>query len=74
MFTSTPEKYAKNVRDSAKVKARPAYLTTPDGQQEHGVIIMSGSFIKAVMPLKDAIRLSNQIADAADEHYAEKEA
>ena len=70
MFTSPAEHYARNIRDAQDFNASPAWIGAPDGPREPGVVLRSGKGIRAVMPIPDALRLANQIADAIAAHKA----
>lgn len=68
VFISKPAQHKRNIKEAARYRAAPAQLTVSEDEQIPGVIIRSGPFIKAVMPISDALRLANQIADAVDAH------
>jgi hypothetical protein len=68
VFVTAREQYARNIRESSNYMARPARLTTPTDEREPAVILYCGGHIKAVMPVADALRLANQIADAVEAH------
>jgi hypothetical protein len=68
MFTSSPEHYNRNISESANYQAAAAVLTTPTGDRQPAVVLRNGAYIKAVMPIGDALRLANNIADALDAH------
>lgn len=68
MFTTGPQHYTRNLQDAANFNATPAIIGKPGGSQEPGVVLKNGRAIKAVMPLSEALRLANEIADAAAAH------
>ncbi|MEV4987669.1 hypothetical protein [Pseudarthrobacter sp. LMD1-1-1.1] len=68
MFASLPERYETNVRRAASFRAKPAVLLTPDGGKEPAVMIRQASIIQGVLPVPEALRLANQIADALAAH------
>lgn len=68
MFTTAPQHYTRNLEDAANFNASPASIGKPGGSHEPGVVIKNGRFIKAVMPISEALRLANEIADATDAH------
>lgn len=54
MFTSKSEHHDLNVKQAPTVHAKPAILTAPD--------------VHSVLPITEALRLANEIADAVDAH------
>lgn len=68
MFTTGPEHYTRNLKDAAAFNATPARIGRQGGIEEPGVVIKHGRAIRAVMPLPEALRLANQIADAIAAH------
>lgn len=71
MFTTGPQHYTRNVGDAAKFTATPASIGKPGGTHEPGVVLKLGRAIKAVMPVPEALRLANEIADALAAHHTE---
>lgn len=72
MFISKPEQHRFNIAQAHSLKARPAVLTAAiGGDQEPAVIIRSKDGIHGVIPVAQALRLANEIADAADAHRSE---
>lgn len=70
MFTSPAQHHDRNLRDAADFTAAPARIGTERGAPVPGVVLRSGKGIRAVMPIPDALRLANQIADAIAAHKA----
>lgn len=68
MFISHPEHFTRNMRQAGTYDARPALLTAPDGSQEPAVVIYKARQIQGVIPIPEALRLANDIADAVDAH------
>ena len=68
MFTSKAEHYRKNVRQGGDTNARPATLTTYSGVERPAVVLFCRGTVYGVLPLDDALRLANQIADAIAAH------
>lgn len=66
-FIVPEERYHKNINDARDVEAGPALFTTKKGYKP-GVIVYNGRDIRGVLPLEDAIRLANQIADSISYH------
>lgn len=70
MFVSTKDNFERNIEEAASYKAAPALLTTATGERVPAVMLKSTRYIKAVMPVSEALRLANQIADAVEAHDA----
>ncbi|MDV8147251.1 hypothetical protein [Arthrobacter sp. B10-11] len=70
MFASAAVHYDRNLKDAPTIHAKPATLNPPDGAPEPAVVIFKTRQIQNVLPLADALRLANQIADAVDAHRA----
>lgn len=66
-FISKPERHGMNHRNARHTRARTAYIDGPGGQ-EPAVGIFRGNFLLTLLPVADALRLSNQIVDAAENH------
>ncbi|WP_341392605.1 hypothetical protein [Arthrobacter sp. G119Y2] len=66
-FISKPEQYGLNRRNARHTKAGVAYIAGPD-RNEPAVCIFRGNFVLSLLPVADALRLSNQIVDAAEKH------
>lgn len=66
-FYSKAENYQGNVIDGQNASAGPATLASPTGP-EPGVIIRRGAQISFVIPINDALRLANDIADSVEAH------
>ncbi|MDQ0117454.1 hypothetical protein J2T22_000624 [Pseudarthrobacter defluvii] len=64
MFTSPSQFHTRNNKDAALFNAYPAKLMQPAGGKEPGVVLMKGKAIRAVMPVSEALRLANEIADS----------
>lgn len=60
--------YKRNVTAAANYTAQPARLTENGNLDHPAVIIRNGNSIAAVMPIPDALRLANLIADAVEAH------
>jgi hypothetical protein len=69
-FRSSPSLHARNIADAALFNARPAMLGKPESAPEPGVIIRHGKYIRVVMPVTEALRFANEIADAINSHGA----
>lgn len=68
MFRSRSQHYEFNLKQAANYTARPALLDKPDGGQEPGVVLHSMGNIQGVLPVAQALRLANDIADALAGH------
>ena len=68
MFTAKSAHYKRNIRQGQTYKARPAILTTPDGEAEPAVVIHYSGAVNGVLPIPAALKLANQIADAVEAH------
>lgn len=68
MFTTGPQHYTRNLQDAANFTATPAAIGKPGGTTEPGVVLKHGRGIRAVMPVPEALRLANEIADAIAAH------
>lgn len=67
MFKSRAEMHEVNLRQARNMRTEPATLTGPDGPKP-GVVIFEGYRVKAVLPIDQALRLANEIADAVEAH------
>lgn len=67
MFIAKSEKYAANTKQAANLTAVPAIQNTPDGRQP-AILLRSPGMIHGVLPVADALRVANQIADALAAH------
>lgn len=72
MFSSATQHYERNVKQAPSIHAKPATLNSPDGAQQPGVVIFKTRQIQNVLPLAEALRLANQIADAIAAHNKTK--
>lgn len=70
MFISQPNQHRFNMKQATTYQAQPALLTAYDGSQEPAVVLYSTSQVKGVLPITEALRLANEIADAVDAHRA----
>ena len=68
MFISQPNRHSFNVSQAPTVNAKPALLTAPDGSKEPAVVLFSSYQVQGVMPVTEALRVANEIADAVDAH------
>ncbi|MDI3211697.1 hypothetical protein [Arthrobacter sp. AL12] len=68
MFTSQPDHHRRNIVQAFSYRARPAILSTPTGEQEPAVILRSGERIHGILPIAQALKLADQIADAVEAH------
>lgn len=68
MFVTSADRYQFNVTEAQQYFARPAKLTRLPGIREDAVMIKNGERIKAVLPIAEALRLANEIADAIAAH------
>ena len=66
MFQGKPENYQLNIKTAEGFRARPAVLTSPTGEQEPAVVLHSPGRVHGVLPIADALRISNEIADAVE--------
>lgn len=66
-FTGKPEMHKRNHGNARKTYARAAHIDGPEGR-EPAVGIFRGNFLLTLLPVADALRLSNQIVDAAERH------
>lgn len=66
-FRTPDNRYHQNVADAEGTYARPALMGTPDGPVP-AVALFNAHNVKGVLPVKDALRIANQIADAIDFH------
>ncbi len=67
MFKSRPEHYIRNTDDAQQVNARPATMEGRQGD-EPAVGIFYDRQIRYVLPITDALRVANEIADAIGIH------
>lgn len=67
MFTTSAEFYNRNLKDAAAFNASAAKIGGPGGTSEPGVVLKHGRAIRAVMPVPEALRLANEIANAIKE-------
>lgn len=70
MFISDAARYEFNIAEAAQYRATPAKLSAPTGEKLPAVMLKSGPHIKTLMPISEALRLANQIADAVEAHNA----
>jgi hypothetical protein len=68
MFQSRPEHYDTNMRQAPSVHATLATLTPPNGAQVPAVAIFKSKQVACVLPIADALRLANEIADSISAH------
>lgn len=71
LFRTALSRYDQNVSDAKRTYARPALLDTPAGPTP-AVAVFSGRRLSGVYPVRDAMRLANEIADSIT-HHKEKE-
>ncbi|MDV8148542.1 hypothetical protein [Arthrobacter sp. B10-11] len=63
MFTAKSERYAGNVKQAASLTARPAVQFTPEEVEQPAIVLRSSGQIHGVLPLAEALRLANELAD-----------
>lgn len=63
-FVSKPEHYARNTKQAANLAAGAAILTNRARDQEPAVVLHSGNRVHNVLPVAEALRLANEVADA----------
>ena len=68
MFKSRPEHYGFNIKQAADFTARPAVINAPEGHTEPAVILRTLGSIQGVLPVTEALRIANEIADALAAH------
>lgn len=64
MFLSGPEYYASNTNHARNIKADAATLIAPGGERQPAVVLYKKGKIYGVLPVAEALRLGNEIADA----------
>ena len=68
-FISRPDMYYENIDNSLGTHARPVYMSgAPDGGLVPAVAIFQQRYLRGIVTLKDATRLSNELVDAVEEH------
>lgn len=73
LFTSRPDMYPANTSHAAKLRAEPAALTNPEtGNREPAIGLFEDTRPRYIMPLAEALRLANEIADATETHKEPK--
>lgn len=65
-FTIYESRYWESREGSEKTYAKAGILDNPNGNTEPGVMIFRGRFLASVLTSEDAIRLSNELIDAAE--------
>ncbi len=68
MFSSSGDHYQRNLKDAPTIHAKPATLNPSEGIQEPAVVIFKTRQVQSVLPVTEALRLANQIADAIAAH------
>lgn len=66
MFIAKPEKYAANRRQAANFTATPAVQVTPTAERTPAILLRSPGMIHGVLPIPEALRIANAIADAVE--------
>jgi hypothetical protein len=69
VFTSKPEHYDLNMQQAMNCTAKPALMTTETGVHVPAVVIFKSRQIQSVLPLDEALRLANEMADAIGTHH-----
>lgn len=64
VFQSYAANYDRNISDGHKAQVHMATLAGPQGL-EPGIAIRVGQYPRMVVPTSDALRIANDIADAA---------
>ncbi|WP_091465357.1 hypothetical protein [Paenarthrobacter nitroguajacolicus] len=65
-FRARPERYWMNIDGAQHTYSRPGVLEKADGTEEPAIIIFRDRYVLSVLPIEDAIRLSNEIIDATE--------
>lgn len=65
-FCARPERYWLNIDGAHRTFSRPGVLEKSDGTLEPAVIIFRDRYVLSVLPIEDAIRLSNEIIDSTE--------
>lgn len=68
LFMSKTDRYDDDMRAADSLRACPVWLMNPNGEQEPGVGLFEGTRPRFMMPLTDALRVANQIADIIQDH------
>lgn len=66
MFEGKAKNYQLNIAQAVSFNARPAALNTPTGERTPGVVLRSYGRVHAVLPVADALRVANEMADAVE--------
>lgn len=66
-FNAQPQHWHRNQRDGATLRAIPATLNAPAGDQTPGVALMSFHGVRLVLTAAQALKLANDIADTIEE-------
>lgn len=66
-FIGKPEMHAKNHRNAHRTYARAALMDGPNGMEPAVGVFQSGQLL-SLLPLTQALRLSNEIVDATEDH------
>lgn len=65
-FITKPCHYDANNHDASRLRAIPAAITLPDGEQEPGVVVLVDYRVKLAMNHTQALALANGIADVLE--------
>lgn len=66
-FTGKPELHQRNHRNARKTYARAAHIDGPNGKEPAVGVFLAGRLI-SLLPLTEALRLSNEIVDSTEKH------
>lgn len=70
MFTSHAPYLAQNLADGKRLSVRQAMIGGTDGQEIKAIAVFNGFHLRFCIPVDDAIRIANDIADAVEQHDA----
>mgnify|MGYP003575335404 CR=1 FL=1 len=65
-FRARPERYWMNIDGAHRTYSRPGVQEKADGTEEPAILIFRDRHVLSVLPIEDAIRLSNEIIDATE--------
>lgn len=69
-FITQARHYSANHEEASKLRAIPAKITQPGGNQVPGVVILSSWRVKLAMTEAQALGLANAVADAIDFNHS----
>jgi hypothetical protein len=65
-FRSYASRHRMNVDGSARTTAQPGIFERPDGTEAPGVVIFRDRYLLGILTVEDALRLSNELVDVAE--------